>query len=41
MTDRHFDNMISFPWWSDMPDDLIDDMAERVRMAIEDLRGGY
>ena len=37
-TDRFFDSMISFPWWSDMPDDLIDDMANRTRRAIEDLR---
>ncbi|MBN1341127.1 MAG: DegT/DnrJ/EryC1/StrS family aminotransferase [Phycisphaerae bacterium] len=39
-TDRFFDNMISFPWWSDMPEDLIDDMAERVRLAIDELRTG-
>ena len=38
-TDRFFDNMISFPWWSDMPDDLIDDMAERTAAALADLRG--
>jgi len=37
-TDRFYDNMISFPWWSDMPDDLIDDMADRTRRAIEELR---
>jgi dTDP-4-amino-4,6-dideoxygalactose transaminase len=37
-TDRFFDNMISFPWWSDMPDDRIDDMANRTRSAIEELR---
>ncbi len=37
-SDRFFDNMVSFPWWSDMPDDLIDDMAARTRNAIEELR---
>ena len=39
-TDRFFDNMISFPWWSDMPDDLLDDMAQRTRQAIEELGRG-
>ena len=39
-SDRFFDNMISFPWWSDMSDSLIDDMAGRVKSALEDLRGG-
>ena len=38
-TDRYFDNMISFPWWSDMPDETIDDMADRVRKAVDELRG--
>ena len=38
-TNRFYDNMISFPWWSDMPDDLIDQMADRTRQAIEELRG--
>ena len=33
-TDRFFDNMISFPWWSDMGDDVLDDMAARTRSAI-------
>ena len=37
-TDRFYDNMISFPWWSDMPDNLIGDMADRTRQAIEELR---
>ena len=38
-SDRFFDNMISFPWWSDMPDAIIDDMAERMRQALDELRG--
>ncbi len=38
VTDHYFNNMIGFPWWSDMPDDLIDDMAERTRSALDDLR---
>ncbi len=37
-TDRYFDNMISFPWWSDMGDDLIDDMAQRICLAVEEIR---
>ena len=37
-TDRFFDHMISFPWWSDMPNALLDDMAERTRQAVADLK---
>ena len=37
-TDRYFDSMISFPWWSDMGDALVEDMAERVRDAVMELR---
>ncbi len=39
-TDRFYENMISFPWWSDMSDDLIDDMADRTRQALVEMRGG-
>jgi len=38
-TDRFYDNMISFPWWSDMSDDLIDEMAARTRSALDEMRG--
>jgi dTDP-4-amino-4,6-dideoxygalactose transaminase len=38
-SDRFYDNMISFPWWSDMSDELLDDMAERTRNALDELRG--
>ncbi len=38
VSDHYYDNMIGFPWWSDMPDALIDDMAERTRLALEILR---
>jgi len=38
-SDRFFDNMISFPWWSDMSDEVIDDMAGRTRAAVQELRG--
>jgi dTDP-4-amino-4,6-dideoxygalactose transaminase len=38
--DRFFNNMISFPWFSDMPDDLIDEMANRTRNILDELRGG-
>ena len=37
-TDRFYDNMISFPWWSDMSDELLDDMAERTRDALDQMR---
>lgn len=39
-TDRFFDNMISFPWWSSMGDDLVDDMARRAVSALDEMRGG-
>jgi hypothetical protein len=38
-SDRWFDNMISFPWWSDMPRELLADMAERTASALSELRG--
>ena len=38
-TNRYYDNMISFPWWSDMPDETIDAMAERTRSALDEMRG--
>jgi len=37
-TDRFYDNMISFPWWGPMSDDLLDEMAGRTRHALEELR---
>ena len=37
-SDRFYDNMISFPWWSDMSDEVIDEMAGRTRQALEELR---
>ncbi len=37
-TDNYYNKMISFPWWSDMSDELIDDMAERTSLALEELR---
>lgn len=39
-SDRFFDNMVSFPWWSNMGDEVIDDITARVRSALDDLRGG-
>ncbi len=38
VTDHYFDNMISFPWWSDMEDALLDDMAARIGNALTALR---
>ena len=32
--------MISFPWWSDMPDEVLDHMADRTRSALSELRAG-
>lgn len=37
-TDRYFDNMIGFPWWSGMSDERLNDMADRVRCALEELK---
>lgn len=37
-TDAFFDNMISFPWWTEMPDDVLDYMIQSVRAAILELR---
>ncbi len=37
-SDRFFDNMVSFPWWSDMTDEVLDDMAGRVIAAVQELR---
>ena len=39
-TDRFYDNMVSFPWWSGMSDELLHDMAERTRKALDELRVG-
>lgn len=37
-TDRFYDNMVSFPWWSDMSDAIIDEMGRRTRAALDALR---
>ena len=37
-TDRFFGNMLGFPWWSDMGDELIEDMADRTRRTLTELR---
>ncbi len=37
-TDDYFDHMISFPWWSDMEERVLDDMADRVQCALSELR---
>lgn len=37
-TDRFYDNMVSFPWWSDMSDELIDDMADRTCRSLDQMR---
>jgi len=37
--DRFFDNMLSLPWWLDMPDELIDDIAWRLAGALDNMRG--
>ena len=38
VTDHFYDSMISYPWWSDMSDSLLDDMADRTRRALDELR---
>lgn len=37
-TDRFFDNMISFPWWTDMPEETVEYLVRSVREAVERLR---
>ena len=37
-SDAFFDNMISFPWWTKMPEDVLDYMAQSTRSAISELR---
>ncbi len=39
-TDAFFDNMISFPFWSDMPEETLRTMADSVRSAVRRLRTG-
>jgi len=39
-TDHFFDNMISFPFWSDMPETTLRYMAESIRLAVQKLRKG-
>lgn len=37
-SDAFFDNMISFPWWTEMPEDVLDYVIESVRAAVSGLR---
>ncbi len=37
-TDRFYAGMVSFPWWSDMGDDVLDDMADRTRRGLDEFR---
>lgn len=39
-TDTFFDNMISFPFWSDMPEKTLDYMGDSIRSALQRLRNG-
>ncbi len=39
-SDAFFDHGVGFPWWSGMPDDVLDYMAESVRAALSELKGG-
>lgn len=36
--DHCFDNMISFPWWTDMPEDVLGYMIDSTRSAVMKLR---
>ena len=38
VTDHFYDSMISYPWWSDMSDELLDDIAARTRQALDEMR---
>jgi perosamine synthetase len=37
-SDRFFDNMLSIPWWSDMQEAELDDIAGRIAEALVELR---
>ncbi len=37
-SDRYFDRMISFPWWTQMPEPMLDYMAASTRSAVTELR---
>jgi len=37
-TDRFFDNMLSFPFWSGIPKETLRYMVESIRGAVERLR---
>ena len=39
-TDAFFDNMISFPFWSDMPEETLRYMAHSIRSAVQGMRSG-
>ena len=39
-SERYFDNMLGYPWWSDMPDKLLDYFIGSTRAACARLRGG-
>ena len=39
-TDAFFDNMISFPFWSDMPEETLRYMAHSIRSAVQGMRAG-
>lgn len=38
-SDRFFDHMISFPWWTGMPDEVLDYMASSTKAIVGELRG--
>ena len=37
-TDRFFNNMLSFPWWTDMPQETIDYVISSIQGALTELR---
>ncbi len=39
VTDAYCDSMYGYPWWSDMPDELLDRFIESTREACSRLRG--
>jgi len=39
VTDAYFDSMYGYPWWSDMPDELLDRYIESTKEVCKQLRG--
>ena len=38
VSDEYYDSMLGYPWWSDMPDEVLDKFITSTREACERLR---